>query len=228
MVRNEIIDSIEEIQSGVFLYYTANASLNEAQTEKNIQDPNYKFLDYPFYSRIKLGDIEKRVEEHSEYLASAKEEQDENLIEFYQGALNEWKNKQRTIHILEVDELIEIQNQAFIQIEDAANKKGLSPMTEEAIRGILNVRNYASQKYFGVSYYSLYFDATRKNDTKAQDKMNAIDHLYQMKIVDESYARLEGLRTKYYQEPSIEIMEEDIEAPSQVEATPPTESIIQE
>ncbi len=232
MVRSHIIDSMEEIQSSIFLYYTVNADLNQAQVEKNMRDPNYTFFNYPFFNRVSLEFIERKIKEMETELKFASDDHDTNLIQFYSKYLNEWKMKHLTIQVIEVEELVEIQPQAFIQIEDATNKKGLSPLTEEAIRGILNVRNYASRKYFGVSYYSLYFDASRKNDAKAQNKVDAIDHLYQMKIVDESYARSKGLQTKwnqYEEELPIEITEEEYVAPSQVEATPPpTESILQE
>ena len=83
-----------------------------------------------------------------------------------------------------------------------------------------------------MTYNSLYFDATRKNDAVAQERVRAINYLFRMKIVDKSYAKSAGLKTQWaIEEVDLEILEvtPPPAAPMKVEATsPPKETIFEE
>lgn len=196
-IRHEIISSKRELSDRIYLYYTANIDLNEAETYAKINDHNYKYYNYPFYMHVTLPNAEQKILENAKELQRAVDEQDLELMEFYTEVLKEWRQKKEIMNTLKSEMFVEIEHSAYIQIKDAVNKKGLSSLTEDAIRGLLNLRDYAAQKYFDTSYYDLYFAATRYNNEEAQKKVDAINNLYAMRIVDESYATSEGLYTQH-------------------------------
>ncbi len=76
-------------------------------------------------------------------------------------------------------------------------KKGLSPLTFAAIEGMILVRNYASRKYFGISYEELYFRGSREIKSNDKSRLEAIDKLFPLKIFDLNYAKLNSMETGY-------------------------------
>ncbi|XOV66657.1 MAG: hypothetical protein ACFHU9_13610 [Fluviicola sp.] len=74
---------------------------------------------------------------------------------------------------------------------------GLSPATIEALKGIIEVRDFASRKYFNLPYMDLYFQGTRNIYPDSEAKLAAIDFLYELRITDESYAKSNGLLTDW-------------------------------
>ncbi|MCR9172456.1 MAG: hypothetical protein NXI10_08200 [bacterium] len=196
MVRDEIA-SKERLQAYVKQFYLANEGLTAKQTAKYIYDRDYEFVGFPFYSTVTKEDIERKIKENEEELNKAVQEENDDFIFFYQDRLEKWKTKKQVIETLGSKELKEIHPQTQIRIVDKLNMEGLSPMTTEAIKGLIQVRDYASRKYFGMSYMDLYFQGTRFLQPDSEKKLTAIDHLFPTSIVDLSYARLNNLWTSW-------------------------------
>ncbi|MDA8648234.1 hypothetical protein N9L43_00325 [bacterium] len=192
LCRDEIV-SLEEIRTLASKYYLFNEGLSLKETASSIQYPTSSYYDFPFYSRITKAGILSEISKNKLELERAKEEEEEDFIQFYQELLSNWELKLEAIEVLDVKELVEIHPQAQIRIDDDLNTIGLSPLTLEAIKGLIQVRDYASHKYFDRSYLDLYFEATRYTDSRAEEKLTAIDFLYPIKITDYSYAELNGL-----------------------------------
>lgn len=211
--RNDIGDvlirdergSLENVEGEVFLFYTANEHLNQKDVPYSISNPNYTFYNYPFYSFASRSFIDDKVLENATDLARAEEEGDKDYITFYQKELSNWKDKKQVIIALNADTLQEVHSFTEIEIDDKMNKKGLSPLTQKAILGMLELRNFISKKYFNKSYLELYFQAARYNNLKAINQLNAINFLCQIRITDFGYSDNHNLQRRFAFEPAIEI-----------------------
>ncbi len=194
MVRGEI-NPKETIEELVRSFYLTNESLSKEETRAHIQNPSYPFIEYPFYSSISKENILIEIEENKFELNRAIEDHEEEYIQFYSQILHEWERRKEAIEVLGVIELKEIHPQTNIRIDDELNREGLSPLTIEALKGIISVRDYASRKYLNLSYIELYFQATRDIKPEAKKRLEAIDFLFQTRIIDYSYAELNNLKT---------------------------------
>lgn len=194
MLLGEIV-SKDEIKSIVKRFYLSNEGLTSKQAHDKIQDPSYRYKNYPFYSRITKPFIQKEIEKYRRELAQVKGGNNEDFIKFYEAMLLEWKQKLKTINTLKTEELVEIHPQTQIRIDDDFNTSGFSESTAEAIKAFIEIRDYAAKKYFNRSYMDLYFHGTRYTNSEDRKKLDAIDHLYEIRITDFSYAELNDLRT---------------------------------
>lgn len=193
----------KDIKDLVYQYYTANESLTAGQTVASISNHDYEFYNFPFYSRLTKNEILKYLKENRLELEKVIATEEEDFINFYQNLVDEWEQKLVAIEALGVTELKEIHPQAHIRVHDQLSKSGLSPLTIEAFKGLIQVRDYASRKYFNLPYMDLYFQGTRFTKPDAEKKLAAINHLFEMRITDYSYAELNDLETDSEEEPEL-------------------------
>jgi len=199
-IKDEAIE-LTNIPQQVSLFYLANASLTWEETNEYISDKNYKFSSFPFYSRETKTSILSEIEKNKKLLNEAHEAADLDYMIFYKERLEELKHKLKTVEALNLEELREIHPLAHIEIRDDISNQGLSPLTIEVLKGLIHARNEQTKKYLNVSYYHLYFQATRFNDKSAAQQMEAIDHLCPARIVDHSFAKSKGWLTDWSYEP---------------------------
>ncbi|XOV66656.1 MAG: hypothetical protein ACFHU9_13605 [Fluviicola sp.] len=195
------------IEGLVFAFYFNNESLSSKETIRYIRDSQYKYYDSPFYSVIGKKEIKQKIRQNELEIESAIERNEPDFVQFYQELLDDWKQKLMIAEALEVDELREIHPHIEIRIKDEASESGLSPLTINTLKALLEIRDHAARKYFQVSYRDLYFQSTRYYDTKADNRMKAIDLLFPVRIIDKSYTDRNDLKTSW------------------VEAIPPPEEI---
>lgn len=181
-------DHLESISAEVVSHYQANANLSMEELEKFIQDKDYPYYSYPFYSWENKENIKQKVNESKRELALSKRSNDENLINFYAQALNELTAMANHVKILNVDKLPGISFDMEIIVDDAIAISVLSPLTKEVVQGIFQLRDQAAKKYFNESYLSLHFKSTHCFNSASKEKMAAIDYLYQMRVIDMHYA----------------------------------------
>jgi hypothetical protein len=197
MVKGEFAN-MDEVESLFVEYYLANEALNKKEIREKIQDQNYKYYDYPFYSHVSRSKILEEIEENERELENSMQYGDEGFITFYQTMLSDWELKLKIIEALDSEEMTEIHPETRIVIDDELNNKDMSELTLESIKGLIEVREYASEKYFNRSYLDLYFDATRDLTPGSDKKLEAINQLFKVRIIDLGYAERNGLSTGIY------------------------------
>lgn len=205
MIQGEV-SSEATIKKWVYDFYLANEGLSTEQTRHYVQNYKYEFYDFPFYSRVTKSQILEEITKSNRELQKALNHGEHEYAKFYDELVRDWEKRLQALTILEVDELREVHPATLVQIEDELNTEGLSSITEEALQGFITVRDFASRKYFGVSYMDLYFQGTRNLTPNAEAKLAAIDFLYEVRIWDESYARLNDLLMDWeWEEPEFEL-----------------------
>lgn len=173
-------------------YYLDNEKLSANQTIESIQNRNYESYSFSYYSHITKPKILEVIRRNKSELQRVPN-QGNGYILLYTDLLEDWEQKLKTIETLNLEELKEIQPSARINVKDDLNFDGLSPLTTKALEGLIQVRDYASRKYFNLPYMDLYFQGTRNIHPDSEAKLAAIDFLHEVRITDESYARLNGL-----------------------------------
>ncbi|MDA8648235.1 hypothetical protein N9L43_00330, partial [bacterium] len=186
-----------EISDIVQTFYLTNEPLSREQTLEYLMDfkcPNYNF---PFYTNYTKSAVLEQMRKTKTELQRAKDLGEEDFIIFYSDILDQWNDKCQILTSIGTNEFKEIHPEASIRIMDKGCKKGLSPLTFAAIEGMILVRNYASRKYFGISYEELYFRGSREIKSNDKSRLEAIDKLFPLKIFDLNYAKLNSMETGY-------------------------------
>ncbi len=188
MIRGEIMDDPDEISERVLEFYRMNRGLTAAQTSAYIQNPNYKGIDFPFYSRVTLDEIVRNVDENEREMELAEEREEEDYVIFYEKLMNDWSKKEQAIKTLQVQELIEIHPQAHIRIvvQQKTAYKLFAKIHSEIQEALVELRDEAAQKYFGEPYTKMRkrFDQDKEDKKGDGKKLKALEVLYPESIIE--------------------------------------------
>lgn len=188
MVRKEIMDNPDDISERIIEFYRMNEGLTQAQTNANIQNSAYEGYNFPFYSRVTKEFIDSKIDESERELDQAYEDERDDLVTFYEKALDEWSKKKSAISTLELNELVEIQAQSHIRVEvqQKTNYKLFAKIHSEIEEAITELRDDAAQKYFGETYTKMAKRLALDKEDKKGDKkkIEALKILYPDRIIE--------------------------------------------
>lgn len=202
---NDNESTIAEIRNRVRTFYLANEALTPAQTREFIRNPDYEFIDYPFHSLTSKKLVRSEIWKNTQESKLAEEREEDDYQIFYSNLAKHWREKLSILRALQVDEIKEIHPQAQINIRDRSSQSGLSQITLEAIKGMIEVRDYVSKKYTGVSYMDLYFRGTRNIRWNSKAQLEAINSLIPLIIMDYEFAKRNELFTPWFVEVELPI-----------------------
>ncbi len=188
MVRDEIMEDPNDISERIIEFYRMNEELTESQTSAYILNVGYEGHNFPFYSRVTKDFIDDKIDESERDLDQAYEEDNEDLIAFYDKTLSEWSKKKAAINTLGVNELVEIQAQAHIRVEvqQKTDYKLFAKIHSEIEEAITELRDEAAKKYFDETYTKMTKRfALDKEDKKGdKKKIEALKILYPDRIIE--------------------------------------------
>lgn len=184
---------LDSIANQVFNFLTANHDLTEKETQSNIQNPNYKYYNFPFFSILTEDEINKNIKREKNYMKNAIAVEHHDLAEFYKRSIREWKQKLQLLIVLRITELKEIHPLAQVRIESKQDSSGFSPVAFETLKAYLKARNYVIKIYLNCSYLDLYYRSERLSEPLAQKQMKAIETLVPIRLLDEPFMNLTNL-----------------------------------
>lgn len=188
LFRGKPLDNPDNISEKIIEFYQMNEDLAESQIEGKISNPGYEGYNYPFYTFISKEDIAANIDREYEDLDKAEEDGNEELIEFHDKAIRDWQEKMKAVRTLGIDVLHEIHAQAHIRIvvQQRTDYELFAKIQSEIEEGLFELRDAASEKYFGESYQTLKTRAAMdKADEKGdRPKLKVLEVLYPGRIIE--------------------------------------------
>jgi biopolymer transport protein ExbD len=188
MVRGDIMKDPDKISEKVVEFYRMNENLSKTETNQFIQNKGYQGYNFPFYSRVTLDQIADEMDRNDQELALAEEDDNEDMIIFYEKSLDEWSKKKSAMSTLGIKELKEIQVQAHVRIEvqQQTDYKFFAKIHSEVQEAISELRDEAAKKYFDDTYTKMMKRLTQDKEDKNGDKrkVEALKVLYPDRIIE--------------------------------------------
>ncbi|MCR9171832.1 MAG: biopolymer transporter ExbD [bacterium] len=188
MIRGKIIENPDDISERVLEFYRMNRNLTASQTAAYIKNPSYKGIDFPFYSRVTMDEVKRKINENLDELDKAEAEEKDDFITFYDKMVKNWQKKEQALKTLKVNELIEIHPQAHIRVvvQQKTEYRLFAKIHSEIQEALVELRNEAAEKYFGESYSKMRKRLDQDKEDKKGDgkKIKALEVLYPESIIE--------------------------------------------
>lgn len=188
LFRGKPLENPDDISEKIIEFYQMNESLTESQIEAKIKNNNYKGYNYPFYSFVTKAEIQRHIDEEYAHLDNAEEQGNEDMIKFYDKAIQEWQDKMKAVRTLNIDVLHEIHPQAHIRIvvQQMTDYELFAKIQSEIEEALFELRDKAAKEYFNESYHTLKTRrAMDKSDAKGdQPKLDVLEVLYPGRIIE--------------------------------------------
>ena len=188
LFRGKPLENPDDISEKIIEFYQMNEGLSETQTEIQISNKGYQGYNYPFYSFVTKSEIQRHIDEEYAHLDNAEENGNEDMIEFYDKAIQEWQEKMKAVRTLNIDMLHEIHPQAHIRVvvQQMTDYELFAKIQSEIEEALFELRDKASKKYFNESYHTM---KTRRAMDKAdkngdQPKLDVLEVLYPGRIIE--------------------------------------------
>lgn len=188
LFRGKPLDNPDDISEKIIEFFQMNEGLAESQIESKISDAGYKGYDFPFYTFISKDDIATNIDREYDEMDQAEADGNDELIEFHDKAIRDWQEKMKAVRTLGIDELHEIHAQAHIRVvvQQRTDYELFAKIQSEIEEALYELRDGASQKYFGESYQTLKTRAAMdKADEKGdKPKLKVLEVLYPGRIIE--------------------------------------------
>lgn len=155
-------------------FYSTN--LNKNELGNNFQ----------LYAELTKYQITTQIKKHQDELKAIKSTHKEfqEMIDFKQKIIIEWKGKLNSLSILGVNEIQEPHYLSGIEFKYPENSKINETVLDSILLGFYKIREIDSKKYFSESYAKIYWKAIHFNDSIAIQKLEAFKLLHPVRILD--------------------------------------------
>jgi len=177
MVRHEfgvpIVPSLLE-------YYTTNRKENDVSNNS------------PLYSRLKKKDIADIIARLKKEIAEAEAHNDVEQVELSTQNLEHWEKKWRSLKTLGIQSLPQVSYNSFVLIETARSLDQIDTreILDSVLLGFYLLRDQVAQEYFHESYLNLYKFYKERSFHYNLDRLEALEVLYPLHIVNEPKLKL--------------------------------------
>jgi hypothetical protein len=144
------------------------------------------------YSRINKEEIKSNLSrlkiELSEFkkLDPNRSFEYQEMIDFKNKQIKEWKRKLEAINILKIKELPEVHFQTKIEVDKERNGNYHPPIVESVLFGVMRLRNQSAKKYFKESLFNIYFRSLNEKNTIDSNKLRALEVLHPVQVIDKN------------------------------------------
>lgn len=153
---------------------------------------------YPYYYRTSLREINSNIHELTGEIERFHVEMfPEEQIDFKRNQIKEWKNKKRIMTVLKTKIISEIDPIFLVKIEYTENLKSSEILMNPVFEAFLKLRNYSSEKYFKEPYINIFIRNYLKKNKRDTDKLEAIELLHPLRILDIPFIKKNGFRTPF-------------------------------
>lgn len=179
MFRNDLVDK-EEISALIVEYYSKNAEYNDVTNNFPMYTWVNKEVIKSNLSRliIELSQL-KKLDPNSSF-------EYQEMIDFKNKQIKEWKRKLAAINILKIKELPEVHFQTKIEVEKESNGNYHPPIVESVLFGIMRLRNQSAQKYFKESLFNLFCRSLNEKNNIDSNKLRALEVLHPVQVIDKN------------------------------------------
>lgn len=168
--------SISEL---IVQFYSANLYKNEISNN------------FPFYSELTKKFLLSEIRELEAELDTIKKAHNVNqeLIDFQQLVIGNWKSKLKVFSILSVDKIREPDYSAGIELKYPEKCKTNEVVLDSILLGFYRIREKDAKMYFNESYAKIFWKATKHKDSTAINKLNVFKTLHPIRVLDYGKSR---------------------------------------
>ncbi|MCH2223784.1 MAG: biopolymer transporter ExbD [Crocinitomicaceae bacterium] len=179
MVRGELIGNPDDISDKIIEFYTYNEKANDVTSN------------FPLYSRVDKATIKEQLraveEEYDDVDANGSGPIQEEMLEFINSKIKEWKRKEKAIGMLGTNALSEISSQAHIRVEtQKLTGYGLfTKIHSEIEEAVFKLRDDAALRLFNEGYGSIRSKIDNDpDDLVYKDMGSLLDILYPKRVIE--------------------------------------------
>lgn len=176
---------------------------------------------YPLYSKLTKKDIQEYLNDAKKEYEQVKNRPDVNqeIVTFKKTVLQEWEDVNQAIEILAITKLPQIHSLFHIRYEYPENFDKREQYLDSIYIAFAQIRDESCKKHFHQSYLSLFNEYVHTKNDSIKARLNALQVLHPMRIVDIPYARANDIyiSNEYYDVPPPVELPPMVELPMEME-----------